>query len=196
MDVKTLCLGVLTEGDATGYDIKKYFECTFNHFFVAGFGSIYPALADLTKEGLVTCRAENEANRPERKVYSITDGGRETFLRSLQNTPPRHKVRSEFLVLMHFAHLMPEERLRAIIDERLGELTRDLSMLEQFFARYARGECDCEAGQVFGARMAHAAMKASRDYIDSNRDALLEQIQLEQLQAESGQLAPGKNRQA
>lgn len=190
MDVKTLCLGVLTEGDATGYDIKKYFECTFSHFFVAGFGSIYPALAGLTQEGLVTCREEQEANRPERKVYSITDAGRKMFVRSLENTPPRHKVRSEFLVLLHFAHLMPEDRLRAIVDERLGELTRDLSMLEQFFAKYARGECDCEAGQVFGARMAHAAMKASRDYIDSNREALLEQ-----LQAESGQLTPAKNRQ-
>ena len=179
MDVKTLCLGVLTEGDATGYDIKKYFECTVSHFFVAGFGSIYPALADLTREGLVTCREEQEANRPERKVYSITEAGREAFIRSLEDTPPRHKVRSEFLVLLHFAHLMPEERLRAIVDERIGELTRDLSMLEQFFARYARGECDCEAGQIFGAGMAHAAMKASRDYIDSNREALLEQLKAE-----------------
>ncbi len=33
MDVKTLCLGVLCHGDATGYDIKKHFETAFSHFF-------------------------------------------------------------------------------------------------------------------------------------------------------------------
>ena len=53
MDVKTLCLGVLTEGDKTGYEIKRCFEEAFSHFFGAGFGSIYPALADLSRRGLV-----------------------------------------------------------------------------------------------------------------------------------------------
>ena len=57
MDVKTLCLGVLTEGDRTGYEIKQRFEEAFNHFFGAGFGSIYPALAELTRRGLVTCES-------------------------------------------------------------------------------------------------------------------------------------------
>ena len=33
MDVKTLCLGVLTEGDKSGYEIKKHFEQAFRHFF-------------------------------------------------------------------------------------------------------------------------------------------------------------------
>ncbi|MDX1453960.1 MAG: PadR family transcriptional regulator [Gammaproteobacteria bacterium] len=176
MDVKTLCLGVLTEGEASGYDIKKTFECTFSHFFVAGFGSIYPALAELTEKGLVTCRAEAQASRPDRKVYAITAAGREVFQQSLESTPPRHKIRSEFLVLLHFAHRLPEDRLRAIIDERLGELTRDLSMLEHLFAQHDRGEWDIEPGQRFGAGMAHAAMKASRDFITEYRQNLLEQI--------------------
>ena len=176
MDVKTLCLGVLTEGEASGYDIKKTFECTFSHFFVAGFGSIYPALAELTDKGLVTCRSEAQVSRPDRKVYAITPAGRAAFQKALESTPPRHKIRSEFLVLLHFAHLLPEERLRAIIDERLGELTRDLSMLESIFARHEQGDFEIEPGQRFGAGMAHAAMKASRDYIDQYRDHLQEQI--------------------
>ena len=49
MDIKTLCLGVLTQGEASGYDIKKHFECVFSHFYVAGFGSIYPALTELAR---------------------------------------------------------------------------------------------------------------------------------------------------
>ena len=64
MDVKTLCLGVLCHGEATGYDIKKHFESAFSHFFLAGYGSIYPALAELTERGLVLCEEQAQPGRP------------------------------------------------------------------------------------------------------------------------------------
>lgn len=51
VDGKTIRLGVLTLGDKTGYETKKHFERAFGHFFVAGFGSIYPALGALTRDG-------------------------------------------------------------------------------------------------------------------------------------------------
>ena len=41
MDVKTVCLGMLTDGEASGYDLKKEFESSFSHFFAAGYGSSY-----------------------------------------------------------------------------------------------------------------------------------------------------------
>jgi DNA-binding PadR family transcriptional regulator len=53
MDVKTVCLGMLTDGDASGYDLKKEFESSFGHFFAAGYGSIYPALGALARDGMV-----------------------------------------------------------------------------------------------------------------------------------------------
>lgn len=176
MDVKTLCLGVLSEGDASGYDIKKYFECTFSHFFVAGFGSIYPALADLTKDGLVTCREEAQDNRPDRKVYSITPAGRSDFVRSLEQTPPRHKIRSEFMVLLHFAHLLPRERVAAILDERVGNITRDLQMLDGVLAEEDRGDCELAPGQRFGVGMVHEALRASRDFIVAKREEFLAEL--------------------
>ena len=75
MDVKTLCLGVLTEGNKSGYEIKRCFEEAFSHFFVAGFGSIYPALAELSRAGLVTCENVEQEGRPDKKVYSLTPAG-------------------------------------------------------------------------------------------------------------------------
>ncbi len=81
MDVRTICLGLLTRGDATGYEIKKRFEGDgFQHFVEASFGSIYPALNRLTDEGLVSVREEAQEKRPDRKVYSITAAGRTAFL--------------------------------------------------------------------------------------------------------------------
>ena len=120
MDVKTLCLGALTEGDKTGYEIKRCFEDAFSHFFGAGFGSIYPALAELSRQGLVSCRSVEQDKRPDKKVYSLTAAGHRLLVEELMATPPRHKVRSEFLVLMYFAHLLPPERVAAIVDQMIA----------------------------------------------------------------------------
>ncbi len=108
MDVRTICLGILTRGDATGYEIKKTFEDDgYQHFVEASFGSIYPALNRLTEEGLVSVRSEIQEKRPDRKVYSITPAGRAVFLGSLMKPLPEDRHRSPFVFAMLFSHLLP-----------------------------------------------------------------------------------------
>ena len=87
---------MLTDGKASGYDLKKNFESTFGHFFAAGYGSIYPALSTLANQGLVNCEYIPQEGKPDRKVYEITDEGREFLLKELDNPAPCHKIRSEF----------------------------------------------------------------------------------------------------
>lgn len=164
MDVKTLCLGVLTFGAMSGYEIKKYFEDALSHFFLAGFGSIYPGLADLTREGLVSCSSVAQDKRPDKKVYRITDKGRQVLVDQLMTTPPRHKVRSEFMALLWFAHLLPEERLRRILDERECELKAQLELV-----MCAESELDLSPGQQFVVGMGRATLEAQLDYLHRHR---------------------------
>jgi DNA-binding PadR family transcriptional regulator len=84
MDVATLCLAVLAHGPASGYEIKKELEDgAYSHFFRASFGSIYPALARLAQEGFVTGREQEQAKRPDKKVYRLTPGGKRELSRRL-----------------------------------------------------------------------------------------------------------------
>lgn len=168
MDVKDLCLGALTYGDATGYDIKKFFESTFSHCFLAGYGSIYPALAELTEAKLVTARTVPGQAGPSRKLYHLTDAGRRAFLASLQATEPQHKVKSEFLVLMYFAHLLPQAKLDAVLDQHMHELERKLALIEAHES--ARG-MDAP-GARFVRGFGRAVMGAASEYIRSHRRSL------------------------
>ena len=59
---------MLTDGPASGYDMKKCFESSFGHFFPAGYGSIYPALATLARNGLVEFEEVPQEGKPDRKV--------------------------------------------------------------------------------------------------------------------------------
>ena len=117
MDVKTLCLGLLTVHEACGYDLKKTFESSFKHFFPAGYGSIYPALADLAEAGLVSCREIPQIGKPDRKVYQITEAGEKTFIDALNRTDPQHKLRSEFLAMIYFADRIDDARLADLLDD-------------------------------------------------------------------------------
>ena len=169
VDVKDLCLGALTYGEATGYDIKKFFESSFSHCFLAGYGSIYPALAELMAEKLVTTRTVPGQGGPSRKLYRLTEAGRKAFLASLKETVPQHKVKSEFLVLMHFAEHLPPARLNAILDERLEDIEHHLKLIKAF-------EGNAAAPRAAGARFVHgfgkAMMTAASEYIRMHRAGL------------------------
>lgn len=173
LDVKTLCLGVLTEGEASGYDIKKQFEQVFSYFYVASFGSIYPALTQLAQEGLVVCREESQPNRPDRKVYALTDAGRERLIKALQSTPPRHRIRSEFYALLHFAHLLPVKRVQELLDERIADVNRTIEEIESMQARFKDEDCPLEPAQRFEIGLALHTLRAHRDFIQDNARALL-----------------------
>ena len=177
MDVKTLCLGVLTLSDMTGYEIKKHFEQSFAHFFVAGYGSIYPALSELTRIGMVSCQDVAQDKRPDKKVYSITDAGRAQLGVALAETPPRHKVRSQFLVLMYFAHLMTAERLAEVLDERVRDIDGMLACIDNAFED--QGQRSPSHDLVAG--LGHVTLSAQRDYILENRDRWLASAQADEV---------------
>ena len=69
-------LGLLNHENLTGYEIKKRIDSSLHYFWKGSFGSIYPALVSLEKQGMIT-KVDNEDNsKRERNVYGITDAGR------------------------------------------------------------------------------------------------------------------------
>lgn len=182
MDVKTLCLGTLTERDRTGYEIKRTCEEVFRHFFVAGFGSIYPALAELQRDGLVTATSIEQKKRPDKKVYSITAAGRAALEDELVSTPPRHKVRSEFLTLMYFAHLLPPAR----VDEVLGEMIAKFeATLEDELAHFDRADAPdaLTPGQRFALGYGRTVLAAALAYCKRQRPQLSRALRGEAIDA-------------
>jgi len=166
MDVKTVCLGMLTDGSASGYDLKKQFESSFGHFFAAGYGSIYPALSSLAEQGLVSCEQIPQEGKPDRKVYAITAEGRQFLLKALENTSPCHKVRSEFLATMCFAHLMKAEDIETVLDNRLGEIERYKAIFDDI---ENNSEKDWPPGMKFVLGFGKAISATMEQYIKDNR---------------------------
>ena len=161
MDIKTLCLGVLSRGEASGYEIKRQLEEYFRHFYQASYGSIYPALARLTETALVTCESRSQEKRPDKKVYRITAQGRLALVKDLLNPPGADKIRSEFLVTMLFFELLPLAHLNQVIDDYLAANRDFLASVD---------ECPVtDPGREFVTGFGRAVHVAIVDYLEDNR---------------------------
>jgi len=169
MDVKTLCLGLLTTGEACGYDLKKTFESSFKHFFPAGYGSIYPALADLAEAGLVSCREIPQIGKPDRKVYRITEAGQKAFIDALNRMDPQHKLRSEFLAMIYFADCIDNERLAGLLDDRVEKLRETVKHIQSI---QSRTDVESSVGAEFVAGFGAVVAEAAARYIETNRHML------------------------
>lgn len=171
MDVRTACLGLLTLGDASGYELKKRFEDgSLGSVLDVSFGAIYPALGRLTAEGLVSCRAEAQEKRPDKKIYSLTEAGRAAFVAALNAPLAEDRFRSPFVFAAAFAELMTPARVRALIDARIAEYARKARQIESRLAE-AR-----TPAQRFVIGLGLAVFAAELRYLNDNRH-LLEQGQ-------------------
>ena len=63
----------------SGYDLAKQFNSSLGHFWKATHQQIYRELASLEIKKLVTSQIIKQKERPDKKIYSITDAGR-TYL--------------------------------------------------------------------------------------------------------------------
>jgi PadR family transcriptional regulator AphA len=144
MNVRTLCLSILYEGEATGYDIRRLcMEGEFAYFVEASFGSIYPALAKLEDEGFVTSRTVPQAGKPARKVYSITETGRAAFTQELSAPLGEDVFRSPFLLLARFVSILPHDLVVERMTEQLDRLADGRKRLDTVGPENECSPADC-----------------------------------------------------
>ena len=110
-----------------------------------------------------------QTGKPDKKVYRLTDRGRESFAAALMETPPRHKLRSEFFVLLYFAHLLPADHLAEVLSQRERDIEALIAHIDDFQSRDCGG-----AGPALVAGIGRASLEAQLHYLRTHRGALIE----------------------
>jgi DNA-binding PadR family transcriptional regulator len=128
MSVKYAILGLLHYKDMHGYRIKEVIENEFGFMWSINYGQIYPNLKQLEQEGLVTKVDVAQKNVPDKKLYSITEKGKETFAEWLNTAPERGMlIRDPFLLKFIFFSFGDNERSLEIIEDQMRIYHADLS---------------------------------------------------------------------
>ena len=126
--IDCVILGLLSHEDLTGYEIKKRMDTSLKYFWGASYGSIYPALSDLVKQGLAVKRDGSENNR-SKIIYSITEEGRNHLKDWLRLPAEKDELRYETLLKLFFGNEAGALQATSHIDVFKEKIERELQYL-------------------------------------------------------------------
>ena len=98
MSVAHVLLGLLAEGPAHGYDLKRAHDTRFPGTRPLAFGQVYAALAKLEREELVEVVETGRDGGPDRTTYALTEHGASHLTTWLEETEPAGRYAADDLV--------------------------------------------------------------------------------------------------
>lgn len=111
-------LGMLNMTSMSGYEIKNLCDKSISHFWSENYSNIYPLLKKMEAEGAVTMEKFQQESRPDKKVYTITDSGRQEFKDWLHQIPEIRKLREELLLQVFYGNMLSPKKLMEKIEHR------------------------------------------------------------------------------
>jgi len=115
-------LGLLQKEALHGYKLKQQLERFISGCISVNYGAIYPLLKRLERQDFLTLTVCQGEGSGKRKIYAITQRGRERFYEKMLEHPQESWVnaRSRFLVkFVFFSHLHSQQRLE-LMEKRLA----------------------------------------------------------------------------
>ena len=124
-------LGILMTGPKHGYEMHSYFSSHMDQFWRLSMSQIYALLKRMEKNGVVISKSEWQNNRPPKKIFSITQTGKEGFLNWVYS-PVNHvrNMRIEFMAKLFFINELKLKRAADIIDKQIAILRETLHLLQ------------------------------------------------------------------
>jgi PadR family transcriptional regulator AphA len=116
-------LGLLSQKPMSGYDIKRRLDILSWLIDGPSFGNIYSSLRLLLQEGLVTVKVIPQESRPSRKVYSITEAGRQVLREWVERPIAANPSLKAFVMRLTLAGSFSPARLITHLEQRRNQVS-------------------------------------------------------------------------
>ncbi|MDX3660042.1 PadR family transcriptional regulator [Streptomyces sp. ID05-26A] len=132
MALRNAVMAVLLEGEASGYDLAKGFDASVANFWMTTPQQLYRELERMEAEGLVMARVVEQERRPNKRLFSLTEAGREAVHAYTAEPPGKPAViRDELLVKVQCLDSGDIAAVRTAIAERMAWATAKLVHYEK-----------------------------------------------------------------
>jgi DNA-binding PadR family transcriptional regulator len=130
-------LGLLLESPMHGYELRKRLTGLLGAFRAFSYGSLYPALRRMQTDGLIAEDAapEGAVLRRARRVYQLTDAGRQRFTELVADTGPQNYTDDGFGVHLAFFNRTPAAARMRILEGRRRQVEERREGLRDAIAR-------------------------------------------------------------
>lgn len=172
MNFRYFILGLLTRKPMSGYDIKLFLKSLNWLIGSPSFGSLYPTLHALLKDSLVTVDVVPGEGKPSRKIYSITEGGRQTLQEWINQPVVPGASLKAFLMRLMLASNFSQGGLIAHLKQRRSQVAAHHTPLEQTARELDEG---ADLGQRLALDYGLAVATAELAWLDRTLERLSEQ---------------------
>jgi DNA-binding PadR family transcriptional regulator len=136
MSLKHAILGFLSFKSFSGYDLKKAFDQSVQHFWPANQSQIYRTLAQMTADEFVKQEVIEREDRLDKKLYHITPTG-EVELHNWLTTPkPTPDTREPFLIQVYFGGKIPDQEIIKLFQHEIQSLEERLATFQVIYHTY------------------------------------------------------------
>ena len=163
MSLRHGLLDLLAGEPMSGYDLARYFSASMGNVWPAQHSQIYPELAKLVAEGLISQTGEGPRGR---KVYETTPAGIEELRRWLRDSEPDYSFRNEALLRVFCLWVLPTEEALACLARDRAEYVRHLDYIENVIADPGLGRQLGRSGQPAVHRVRTALVYDPADRVD------------------------------
>lgn len=118
VSIRQFILGLLNRQPMSGYDIKRFLKSLSWLVDSPSFGSLYPALHTLLQNHLVTVEVVSRQDKPPRKIYSITETGRQALQEWVDQPAAPGASLKAFLMRLILAGNLSQAGLIAYLQQR------------------------------------------------------------------------------
>src|SRR6201993_378278 len=144
MSLRDAVLAALLEAESSGYDLAKSFDASVANFWMATPQQLYRELDRLAEQGLIQARIVHQERRPNKRVYSLTEAGRDAIQEFTSRAPKPCVIRDELAVKVMAADAGNAPAVRDFVAERLQWATAKLQRYERFRTRLLDGRSEEE----------------------------------------------------
>lgn len=143
MALRHAVLAALLDGEYSGYQLAKIFDVSVSNFWHAVPQQLYTELAKLEADGLITGRQVIQHDRPNKRVYTVTQAGI-AELEQFATLPAKPGViREDLLVMVQAVEHVSPAAVIAQLEERALTAAAKVSLFERTLQKL-RGEMDEE----------------------------------------------------
>lgn len=138
MSLRSGILGLLSYGPKTGYSLKKEFDQSIGYLWTASLSQIYRELGTMEKKGYIRSSIEVQEDRPDKKVYTITDEGKSEFLRWLTDFPDNLSSvkRDDFMLRIFFGSQLKKGELIKQFERFIEQKKNYIELLNRLLASH------------------------------------------------------------
>lgn len=133
--IRALILYFLSIKPTHGYEIQKFIALNhMNDWTKIESGSIYYAIAKLEKQGAIELIREEGTGQKARKIYAITDKGRDELSKLLvvEFKKPIYSIQSDKFVAYPFVSGIDKNMLTKVVKRHIEKLQKEMEDLKKW----------------------------------------------------------------